>query len=135
MTHWFYNLLKSSEIFSQQREKDIKYRSGKLIAKEQAKTSAVIWDPYGSQVGVSGLKRQQKHKPIIVHYTYERRFVHYKSKIHQICNASFQKTRGIEMKLIVGTRNNPNVTDKLVRRSSPKPKHEDTTTTSITTSP
>jgi hypothetical protein len=56
-------------------------------------------------------------------------------KIHQICDASFQKTRGIEMKLIVGIRNNPNITDELVRRSPPKPKDEDTTATSITTSP
>ncbi len=28
------------------------------------------------------LKRQQKDNSIIVHYTYERRFAHYKTKIH-----------------------------------------------------
>jgi hypothetical protein len=64
------------------------------------------------------LKRQQKDKSIIIHYTYERRFAHYKSKIHQIWDASFPKTTGIETKLIVGTRNNPNLTNEIVRRSS-----------------
>jgi hypothetical protein len=63
------------------------------------------------------LKRQQKGKSIIVHYTYERRFAHYKSKIHQIWNESFPSISATETKLIVGTRNNSNVTKELVRRS------------------
>ncbi len=63
------------------------------------------------------LKRQQKEKSIIVHYTYERRFAHYKSKIHQIWNESFPSTSVTETKLIVGTRNNSNLTKELVRRS------------------
>jgi len=54
------------------------------------------------------LKTQQKDKSIIVHY---------KTRIHQIWNASFQKTTAIETKLIVGTRNNPNLTNELVRRN------------------
>jgi predicted transcriptional regulator len=47
------------------------------------------------------LKRQQKEKSIIVHYTYERRFAHYKSKIHQIWNESFHPRSAIETKLVI----------------------------------
>jgi hypothetical protein len=63
------------------------------------------------------LKRQQTWKSIILHYTYERRFAHYKSKIHQIWNQSLHSTSAIETKLIIGTRTNPNLTKELVRRS------------------
>ena len=63
------------------------------------------------------LKRQQKDKSIIVHYTYEKRFAHYKSKIHHLWDASFPASTGINTRLIVGTRNNPNMTKELVRRS------------------
>jgi hypothetical protein len=63
------------------------------------------------------LKKKQKEKSIIVHYTYERRFAYYKSKIHHIWNASFQPETVIDTKLIVGTRNNSNLTKELVRRS------------------
>jgi hypothetical protein len=70
------------------------------------------------------LHRQQKEKSIIVHYTYERRFAHYKSKIHHIWNESFHSTSVTETKLIVGTRNNPNLTKELVRRSPRPQKHE-----------
>jgi hypothetical protein len=66
------------------------------------------------------LKREQKKKSIIVHYTYEKRFAHYKSKIHQIWNASFPPSTGIDRKLIIGTRNQANLTKELVRRS-PRP--------------
>lgn len=62
-------------------------------------------------------KRQQKHDSIIVHYNYEGRFAYYKSKIHQLWNATFPISSGIDTKLIVGTRNNPNLTHELVRRS------------------
>jgi hypothetical protein len=71
------------------------------------------------------LKRQQKEKSIIVHCTYERRFAHYKSKIHQIWNTSFHSTSVTETKLIVGTRNNPNLTKELVRRSPRPPKQQE----------
>ena len=67
------------------------------------------------------LKRQQKKKSIIVHYTYEKRFTHYKSKIHHLWNASFTASTGINTRLIVGTRNNPNMTKELVRRSPQQP--------------
>jgi hypothetical protein len=70
------------------------------------------------------LKRKQKVKSIIVHYTYERRFAHYKSKIYQIWNESFNSKSAMETKLIVETRNNPNLTKELVRRSSRPQKHE-----------
>jgi hypothetical protein len=63
------------------------------------------------------LKRQQKDKSIIVYYTYERCFAHYKSKIHHIWNESFHNTSAIETKLIIGTRNNPNLTKELIRQS------------------
>jgi hypothetical protein len=66
------------------------------------------------------IKRQQKAKSIIMHYTYERCFAHYKSNIHKIWNASFPAATGIDSKLIVGTRNNPNSTKELVRRSPPQ---------------
>jgi hypothetical protein len=62
-------------------------------------------------------KRQQKDQSIIVPYTDERRFANYKSKIHQIWNVSFPAYTCIQTKLIIGTRNNPNLTKELVCRS------------------
>ena len=70
------------------------------------------------------LRRQQKHKSIIVHYHYERRFTYYKSKIHHMWNAIFPITTSIDTRLIVGTRNNLNLTNELVRRSSPSAKRQ-----------
>jgi hypothetical protein len=49
---------------------------------------------------------------------------HTQTKIYQIWDASFQKTTAIERKLIVGTCNNPNLTNELVRRSPRLGKHE-----------
>ena len=66
------------------------------------------------------VKRQQranKLQPLIVHYTYEKHFAYYKSRIHQEWNNLFQGTLVSETRLIVGTRNNPNLTKELVRRS------------------
>ncbi len=70
------------------------------------------------------LKRQDKEKTIIVHYTYERRFAQYKFKIHQIWNQSFHSISAMETKLIIGTRNNRNLTKELVRQSPRLQKHE-----------
>jgi hypothetical protein len=70
------------------------------------------------------LKRQQKEKSLIVHYTYERRFAHYKSKSHHIWNQSFHSTTAMQTKLIIGTRDNPNLTKELVRRSPRTKKHQ-----------
>ncbi len=69
------------------------------------------------------LKREQKNKSPIVHYTYERRFAHYKAKVHQTWRAFFPPSTGIHTKLIVGTRNQANLTNELVRRS-PRRKKE-----------
>ena len=66
------------------------------------------------------LKRKQQKEniyPIIIHYTHEQRFQHYKSMIHKIWNDIFVRTPVTETKLIVGTRNNHNITAELVRRS------------------
>ncbi|CAF3419943.1 unnamed protein product [Rotaria sp. Silwood2] len=62
-------------------------------------------------------KESSSLKQIIIHYTYEQRLAYYKSKIHQKWNDLFQETSVMETKLIVGTRNNPNLTKELVRRS------------------
>jgi hypothetical protein len=78
------------------------------------------------------LKREQKHKSIIVHYTYEKRFAHYKSKIHQIWNPSFPPSTGINTKLIVGTCNQANLTQELVRRSPTEEKKKEITLQAIT---
>ena len=63
------------------------------------------------------LKRQNTKKSIIVHYTYERRFAYYQSKMHDFWNAQFNPSTGVDARLIVGTRNNPNLVKELVRRS------------------
>ena len=76
-----------------------------------------INSPIDPLVKAKLLKRQQKRMSIIVHYTYEQRFAYYKPKIHQIWNASFPIATGIDSKLIVGTRNNSNLTKELVRRT------------------
>ena len=60
------------------------------------------------------LRRQQKRNSVMVHYTYERPFAYYKSKIHQIWNASFPPNTGIDTNLIVLTRINPNSTQELL---------------------
>jgi hypothetical protein len=66
------------------------------------------------------IKRQQRAstlKPLIVHYTHEKQFAHYKSKIQQQWDNLFHGTSVSETRLIVGTRNNPNLIKELVRRS------------------
>ena len=63
------------------------------------------------------LRRRQKERSIILHYTHERRFAHYKSNIHKLWNESFPLATCIDSKLIVGSRNNSNLTKELVRRS------------------
>ena len=70
-------------------------------------------------------KRQQQVNslaPLIIHYTHEQRFAHYKSAIHQKWNKSFLNTQVMNTLLVVGTRNNPNLTKELVRRSPYLPK-------------
>ena len=64
--------------------------------------------------------------PLIIHYTHEPRFKHYKLMIHRIWQHVFRKTPISTRRLIIGTRNNQNLTKELVRRSpyiaSSKPK-------------
>ena len=74
------------------------------------------------------LKRKERAKSIIIHYTHEQRFSHYKRAIHQMWNDSFHNTPLQTTTLIVGTRNNPNLGNELVRRN-PFPKNKTTTTT------
>jgi hypothetical protein len=68
------------------------------------------------------LKRQQQASSIILHYTYEQRFSHYKRLIHSIWNDICHNTSLKDTKLIVGTRNNPNLRHELVRKSPYIPK-------------
>jgi hypothetical protein len=65
------------------------------------------------------LKRQQKQQAnsLIIHYTHEQRFVHYKSAIHRMWANAFQSTPIMNTLLIVGTCNNPNITRELIRLS------------------
>ena len=72
------------------------------------------------------LKRQRKAKSLIMHYNYERRFAHYKSKIHHKWNEVFHSKSAIDTKLIVGTRNKPSLTKELVRRSPYSSKNKTT---------
>ena len=61
------------------------------------------------------LKRQQRAKAMILHYTHEQRFSHYKRAIHRMWNDTFHNTPLHSTTLIVGTRNNPNLGKELVR--------------------
>ncbi|CAF3506423.1 unnamed protein product [Rotaria sp. Silwood2] len=63
------------------------------------------------------LKRRERANSIILHHTHEKRFSHYKRDIHRIWNDIFHNTPVQTTKLIVGTRNNPNLSKELVRRS------------------
>ena len=63
------------------------------------------------------LKRRERTNSIILHYTHEKRFSHYKRSIHQIWNDAFSNTQIQTTKLIVGNRNNPNLCKELVRRN------------------
>lgn len=63
------------------------------------------------------LKHHSKWRDnIIIHYTHEARLQNYKKEIHQIWNHTFQDTMVMNTQLIVGTRNNPNTSQTLVRR-------------------
>lgn len=70
-------------------------------------------------VKVKLLRKQRKETSIIIHYSYEKRFAHYKSKIHHIWDTSFPPITGIDSKIVVVIRNNSNLTKELVRRSPP----------------
>jgi hypothetical protein len=63
------------------------------------------------------LKRRERAKSVILHYTHEQRFSHYKRAIYQMWNDTFHNTPLHSATLIVGTRNNPNLEKELVRRN------------------
>ncbi|CAF1185380.1 unnamed protein product [Rotaria sordida] len=58
------------------------------------------------------LKRRERANSIIIHYTHERHFSHYKRAFHQIWNDTYHNTPVQTTKLIVGSRNNPNICKK-----------------------
>ena len=63
------------------------------------------------------LKRRERMNSIILHYTHEKRFAHYRRAIHQIWNETFQNTPLQTTRLIVSSRTNPNVAKELIRRN------------------
>lgn len=58
---------------------------------------------------------------IILHFTYEQRFKHYKTMLHQIWGNAFGKTPITQTKLIAGTCNHSTLTRDLIRRAPYKP--------------
>jgi hypothetical protein len=63
------------------------------------------------------LKRKERAKSIILHYTHEQRFAHYKRAIHQMWDDTFHNKPLHSTTLTVGTRNNPNLGKELVYRN------------------
>ena len=57
-----------------------------------------------------------RNKRLIVHQRYERRLASYKKKMHQFWDESFKETPVRCVKLIVGNRNNQNLTRDGIRR-------------------
>jgi hypothetical protein len=53
---------------------------------------------------------------LIIHYTYEKRLQTNKTGIHQLWNQTFQQAPVINNRLIIGNRNNRNMTRELVHR-------------------
>jgi len=78
------------------------------------------------------LKRRERANYMLLHYTHEKRFSHYKRAIHKIWHDKFHNTPIQTTKLIVGSRNNPNLCKELVRRNpflkKPKTKEYNPTT-------
>ncbi|CAF1507917.1 unnamed protein product [Didymodactylos carnosus] len=63
------------------------------------------------------LKRKERADSIIIHYTYEQRFADYGRKIHQLWDNVFHGTPLKQKRVIVGTRNNPNLSKELICRN------------------
>ena len=85
-----------------------------------------ITDPLIQAKIVKAQQTKKSSTSIIIHYTYEQRFAHYQSNIHKIWNSLFLETSVLDNKLIVGTRNRPNLTQELVRRCPYPPKSKST---------
>ncbi|CAM4843744.1 unnamed protein product [Rotaria magnacalcarata] len=103
----------------------------KPIMSEHARASrvATTFDDKTQNISIDSLVYTKVHKrdtstifnsPIIIHYTHENQYAHYKSKIHKAWCESFHRTPVMTTKLIVGSRNNPNLTKELVRRNPTK---------------
>ena len=67
-------------------------------------------------------KKKSVEYPMIIHYTHEQRFKHYKFMLQKIWHDSFRKTQIASRRFMVGTRNNPNLTREFVRRRPYTPK-------------
>jgi hypothetical protein len=92
-------------------------RATRIASQIDYNTASVSSDPL---VKAKLLKRKQqadKLKPLIVHYPYEERFAYYKPKLHDKWNNLFHNTSVLQTELIVGTRNQVNLTKELVRRA------------------
>jgi hypothetical protein len=74
------------------------------------------------------LKRRERANSIMLHYTHDKSFSHYKRIFHQIWNDTFYNTPIQIIKLIVGTRNSPNLSKELIHRN-PFNKNKKTNTT------
>jgi hypothetical protein len=77
------------------------------------------------------LKRREKEKSIFLHYTREKRFFNYKRAIHELWTQTFRNTTAEGIRLIVGTRNNPNLNQELVQRSPYSRQNQKTTAPNI----
>ncbi|CAF1538743.1 unnamed protein product, partial [Adineta ricciae] len=55
---------------------------------------------------------------VIIHYSHESRLSTYRRDVHQLWNEHFHQTPVTHTRLIIGTKNNPNLTKRLLRRQS-----------------
>ncbi|CAM4845825.1 unnamed protein product [Rotaria magnacalcarata] len=100
----------------------------KPTTSEHARASriATTFDDKTQNISIDSLVYTKVHKkdnstifncPIIIHYTHENQYAHYKSNIHKAWQESFHRTPVITTKLVVGSRNNPNLTKELWSKS------------------
>ena len=63
------------------------------------------------------LQKQNKFdKNLILHYMYETRLQNNKKDIHKLWNQTFEQTQVFDTRLIIGNRNNRNLTKEIVHR-------------------
>ena len=92
-------------------------RASRIASQIDFNSRIVPTDPLVQSILVKKQQRVKKLQPLIVHYTHEKQFAFYKSRIHQEWNHLFHVTPVSETRLIIGTRNNSNLTKELVQRS------------------
>ena len=61
---------------------------------------------------------------LIIHYTHENRLINSKKDIHRIWNDLFRRTPVIHTRLIIGTKNIPNLVEQLMRHRPIKTREE-----------